>query len=387
MLGFSATTHPWKDSMGSQRKARSTIPSVQTTRSIEPFRTAEHAARLREKREERPSRGKSAARIKGLLGILVALALVSCAAPSKIFHYQPSPDLVWYQSEASDAATRKDLEACQGAASQARTLAGCMQGKGYLLMDRPVAELLRVRALREKGLAAATIAERLQLSQAKVETYLDDRYQLPDSQSLGRLPVDVLAKAGKPAVKPLIADLSADDPLVRRQAVDALGRIGDRRAVVPLIETLRDGDSLVRGHAVEALGRLKDPRAVAPLIVILRSKEQPPHVRMSAAEALGTIGDPSAVEPLILALLDAYWGVRSRAAQALGRLKDPRAVAPLIGALQDKESAVRANAAQTLGELNDRRAVKPLTAALQDPDRDVRNRADLALRRLAGTAP
>lgn len=373
--------------MSSPSKVSPIMPSLKRAQRIEPFHHMEEPPRLRKKREEQPSHGESTARIKVLLGIFVTLALVSCAAPSKIFHYQPSPDLVWYRPDASEAATRTDLDACQGTVSATRTLAGCMQGKGYLLMDRPVAELLRVRALKEKGLAVGTIAERLQLSQAKVETYLDDRYQLPDSPTLGRLPVEVLAKAGKPAAKPLIGALSADDPLVRRQAVDALGRIGDRRAVEPLIGTLKDRDSLIRGHAVEALGRIKDPQAVAPLVVILSSKEQPSHVRMSAAEALGAIGDPRAVEPLTLALLDQHWGVRSRAAQALGRLKDPRAVAPLIGALQDKEAAVRANAAESLGELGDRRAVKPLTAALQDPDRNVRKKADLALRRLTGTAP
>jgi hypothetical protein len=342
---------------------------------------------LRKKREEPPSPGHSAAHVNWLLGIALTLSLVSCAAPSKIFRYEPSPDLVWYRQDASEAATRAELDACQGMVSATRSLAGCMQGKGYLLMDRPVAELLRVRALKEKGLAAGTIAERLQLSQAKVETYLDDRYQLPDSPSLGRLPVEVLAKAGKPATKPLIDALSADDPLVRRQAADALGRIGDRRAVEPLIGTLKDQDSLIRGQAVQALGRIKDPQAVPPLVAVLNGREQPSHVRMNAAEALGAIGDPRAVEPLIMALRDQHWGVRSRAAQALGRLKDPRAVAPLVGALQDKEAAVRANAAESLGIMGDRRAVKPLTAALQDPDQDVRKKADLALRRLTGTAP
>ena len=347
----------------------------------------EEPPRLQEKGEAQPYPRESTARIKVLLGIFVTLALVSCAAPSKILRYEPPPDLVWYRQDASEVATRADLHACQGAASQTKTPAGCMQGKGYLLMDRPVAELLRVRALKEKGLAAESIADRLQLSQAKVETYLDDRYQLPDSPSLGRLPVEVLAKAGKPAVKPLIGALSSDDPLVRRQAVDALGRIGDRRAVEPLIGTLKDRDSLIRSQAVQALGRIKDPQAVTPLAAVLSSKEQQSHVRMSAAEALGAIGDPRAVEPLILALRDEHWGVRSRAAQALGRLKDPRAVAPLIGALQEKEAAVRANAAEALGTMGDRRAVKPLTAALQDSDRDVRKKADLALRRLTGTAP
>jgi hypothetical protein len=364
------------------------MPPVKTAQRIEPFQAIKAPPRLlREQREQHSSPGGSAARVKVLLAILVALALASCAAPSKIFLYQPPPDLVWYRQDASEAATRADFDACQGVVSAARTLVGCMQGKGYLLVDRPVAELLRVRALKEKGLNAGTIAERLQLSPAKVETYLDDRYQLPDSPTLGRLPVEVLAKAGKPATKPLIGALSADEPLVRRQAVDALGRIGDRRAVEPLIGTLKDQDSLIRGQAVQALGRIKDPQAVTPLVAILNSKEQPSHVRMSAAEALGAIGDPKAVEPLIPALLEEHWGVRSRAAQALGRLKDPRAVSPLIDALQDKEAAVRANAAESLAELGDRRAVKPLTAALQDPDRDVRKKADLALRRLTGTAP
>jgi len=363
------------------------MPSVKTARRIEPFQLLGAPRRLREQHEEQPYPGEPTACLTILLGIVFTLAVVSCAAPSKILRYEPPPDLVWYRQDASEVATRADLHACQGAASQTKTPAGCMQGKGYLLMDRPVAELLRVRALKEKGLAAGSIADRLQLSQAKVETYLDDRYQLPDSPSLGRLPVEVLAKAGKPAVKPLIGALTADDPLVRRQAVDALGRIGDRRAVEPLIGTLKDRDSLIRSQAVQALGRIKDPQAVAPLVAVLNSKEQQSHVRMSAAEALGAIGDPRAVEPLILALRDEHWGVRSRAAQALGRLKDPRAVAPLIGALQDKEAAVRANAAESLGEIGDRRAVKPLTAALQDSDRDVRKKADLALRRLTGTAP
>ena len=41
-------------------------------------------------------------------------------------------------------------------------LAGvCLTMAGMVLMDRPVAELLRVRALKEKGLAAGTIAERV----------------------------------------------------------------------------------------------------------------------------------------------------------------------------------------------------------------------------------
>ena len=318
-----------------------------------------------------------------LVGALL-LCLSSCVPPPQIFREAAPPDLVWYQEDASQDATKADLEVCASAPSPARTPAGCMQGKGYLLIDRQVAELLRVRGLRAKGLSAGAIAERLTLSRQRVETYLDDGYQLPESPTLGRLPVEILTKAGKPAVKALIEALEADDPLIRRQAADALGRIGDPRAVEPLIATLKDRDALIRGHAVQALGRIKDPRAVTPLIAILNSREQESHVRMNAAEALGAISDPRAVEPLILALLDDSWGIRSRAALALGKLKDPRVVGSLIGALQDKEAAVRGSAAEALGIVGDARAVKPLTAALQDTDRDVRKKAAVALRRLTG---
>jgi HEAT repeat protein len=322
---------------------------------------------------------------KLLLPIALLLLFLSACAPGRFLYYQPSPvELVWYREDASESATKADIEVCRSAPSPGRSVAGCMQGKGYLLIDRPMAELLRVRALRAKGFSVGAIAGHLQLPRQRVETYLDDSYQLPESPTLGRVPVEILAKAGKPAVRPLINALDADEPLIRRQAADALGRIGDPQAVEPLIATLNDRDLLVRAHAVQALGRLRDPRAVAPLIAILNSREQEAYVRMDAAEALGAIGDPSAVEPLILALLDNYWGIRSRAALALGKLKDPRAVGSLIGALQDREAAVRGSAAEALGIMGDGRAVKPLTAALQDTERDVRKKAALALRRLTG---
>lgn len=339
---------------------------------------------VRKKTREHPYPDHATAWVTSLLGTLAILSFVSCA-PLKTLEAPAKPDLVWYRQDASEAFTKSDLETCGSTPSPAKPLAACMQAKGYLLIDRPVAELLQVQTLKDKGLPVGTIADRLQLSKKKVETYLDEGYQLPESPALGRLPVEILTKVGKPAVNPLIEALASDELLVRRQAVDALGRIGDPRAVDPLLATLNDQDSLVRGHAIEALGRIKDPRAVPPLIALLSAKDEQPHVRMSAAEALGTMKDKRALEPLVLALLDEHWGVRSRAVQALGQLGNPRAVGCLIGALQDKEPAVRGHAAQALGIMSDGRAVKPLTAALEDPDREVRKKAALALRRLTGT--
>jgi HEAT repeat protein len=47
------------------------------------------------------------------------------------------------------------------------------------------------------------------------------------------------------------------------------------------------------------------------------------HVRKKAVEALGKIGDKKAVEPLILALKDAFPDIREEAAEALVKIGEP----------------------------------------------------------------
>ena len=53
--------------------------------------------------------------------------------------------------------------------------------------------------------------------------------------------------------------------ILRRHAVDALGKFGDERAVPFLIESLRDEDLEVRVNAMMALGRIGDKAAVPAL--------------------------------------------------------------------------------------------------------------------------
>ena len=118
---------------------------------------------------------------------------------------------------------------------------------------------------------------------------------------------------------------------IRNIAIDALGKIGDKRAVEPLIKTFKDyfihrteiGDTQwINGnwvsYAAEALGKIGDKRAVAPLIKALEYRIH--HHRNIAAEALGNLGDKRAVEPLIKALKDEDEDVRESAAYALNQL-------------------------------------------------------------------
>ena len=309
---------------------------------------------------------------------LFGLSLVACATTVT------KPKQVWYQQDTLDSTMRADLAACKSDTTDPEMIAHCMRTRGYLLIPQPQAELLIVRSLQEEGLSDDEIATQLQWNEKKVRRYLDEDYELPRTASLGRQPIEISTRIGKPAVKPLIADLKDNDPLVRSNAVQALGAIKDPRAVEPLIAVLNDKDPLIQRQAVKAVGRINDLRALEPLIKVLQNREKKPHVRMSSAEALGTMGDSRAVEPLVAALNDPYWDVRAHSAEALGRIRDPRAVEPLIAALKDQDATVRGNAADGLAKIRDPRAIEALSTALTDKSKTVRKKAARALAVIVG---
>jgi len=59
-------------------------------------------------------------------------------------------------------------------------------------------------------------------------------------------------------VPPLIKVLKDKSWVVRRDATEALGKIGDTSALTPLTEALRDKDGNVRVYAAEALKKLQE---------------------------------------------------------------------------------------------------------------------------------
>ena len=116
----------------------------------------------------------------------------------------------------------------------------------------------------------------------------------------------------------------------------------------------------VKQQAVRALGKIRDKRAVRALISA--QKDDVVEVRREAAEALGRIGRVDSIEPLTRALRkDEALEVRSQAAEALGEIGDTRAVLSLITALGDTESQVRECVAKVLGKMGDSQAIEPLT--------------------------
>ncbi len=195
---------------------------------------------------------------------------------------------------------------------------------------------------------------------------------------------------------------------MRAAAVEALGRMGDKRIVEPIAESLlKDGSWDVRKLSVEALGRIREDRATELLWQALLDADH--DVRQTAAAALGQIPDPRSIAPLVLALKDESSSVRQAAKAALRQIDRQWEISPgaqsmvpqLEAALNDREYWVAQSAADTLAKINDMRqrseasaltedpakkkldqAIAILSDTLRDVDRDLRQAAAEALGRI-----
>lgn len=97
------------------------------------------------------------------------------------------------------------------------------------------------------------------------------------------------------AVVPVKKALGHPDPVVRRNAATALGRIGvpDPQVIATLSERLGDGDAAVRGDAARSLGWF-GPEAKAAVPALRKLLEDGDRsVRDRAKQALGRIAPPS----------------------------------------------------------------------------------------------
>src|SRR5438876_538861 len=192
----------------------------------------------------------------------------------------------------------------------------------------------------------------------------------------------ILAAADARAFDPALFGeaLRHPEPLVRRQAALAAGRIGDPAAVDALVEALGDSNQGVAAAAAFGLGLLKESRAVAPLLALVRSvpatSQGPPQTE--AVTALARIGGDDGARALRELLgLGTTAGVATSAVQSAALLDawrlGPRAPVPaLIGYARDPDVTGRWRALYSLAQLRVARAVTTLLDALQDPQPMVR---------------
>src|SRR3989441_9884784 len=205
--------------------------------------------------------------------------------------------------------------------------------------------------------------------------------QQPD-EALVRDPARILAAADARAFDPALCGeaLRPPEPLVRRQAALAAGRIGDPAAVDALVEALGDSNQGVAAAAAFGLGLLKESRAVAPLLALVRSvpatSQGPPQTE--AVTALARIGGDDGARALreLLGLGTTAGGATSAGQSAAlldaWRLGARAPVPALIGYARDPDVTARWHALYSLARLRVARAVTTLLDALQDPQPMVR---------------
>jgi HEAT repeat protein len=209
----------------------------------------------------------------------------------------------------------------------------------------------------------------------------------------------------------LMAALTSPVERVVSLAAETLGKLRVREAVQPLAQLiLRHGDRDVRRQALKALGRIGDPMAIR--FVISALEDENGHVRAAAATVLGKWINQSGIEPLCgrllvepfadvrVAIVDALCAnphplisevlmglllnhereeVREAAARGLGRLRPPAALRPLLDVASDPSWLVRAAIIQAIGRYPVRAAFEALRLALTDDHEKVRLASLLAL--------
>ena len=157
--------------------------------------------------------------------------------------------------------------------------------------------------------------------------------------------------------------------IVRKNAAEALGKIGSFSSVPALEQILQeDPDRFVRKNAAEALGKIGDP-SCAPVLELALQQDVDRFVRKNAAEALGKIGDPSCVPALELALLsDDSQFAQEAVLQALGRLKCPGSHRHIKAFLDSSSISVKVAAVEAIAQIQSDEARNLLARILEDDD-------------------
>ncbi len=172
------------------------------------------------------------------------------------------------------------------------------------------------------------------------------------------------------------------DPIVRRHAALAMGRIGNPAAAPILLRLMSDPDSMVQRDAVFAVGQLAAPTALERLrdMVLNTPPEEQHEAQVEAAAALAKIGGPEAAGTLS-ELLSRWVGIAStqnvpitvrRALSEVWRLGDLAPVAVTTQYAEAANAETRWRAVYSLGWLGVPAASNVLLRATEDRDPLVR---------------
>lgn len=148
---------------------------------------------------------------------------------------------------------------------------------------------------------------------------------LPEVEANSRkFVVEALACGGTDeAVDTLVASVRGDDVTIAVAAMDALAGLGGAKVESVLRERLREGSPFERAAALDALDRLSVVVGFDELEPLLADRL----LRRIALDALGRTGDERALPPLLSALGDRSTAVATRALTGMFRLQATNAAA------------------------------------------------------------
>ncbi len=204
-------------------------------------------------------------------------------------------------------------------------------------------------------------------------------------EMLGDLSSSVRAEAreglllfGEAAISSLVDACASPSAVVRWEAVNLLGMIGDPRGLDAVLRVATtDPDVHARWRANWALTRVDDGTAGLRLIVLLTTDDA--IIAWNAAVALSLFDALEAV-PILHAGLDAEGWQQWEAVNALGRVWNDETTPKLIVVLQEGPEDVRKEAALSLGRIGGGEVLVILLVALaEDPSFEVRWRAAMMI--------
>lgn len=182
--------------------------------------------------------------------------------------------------------------------------------------------------------------------------------------------VIALGRIGDKRAAPGLISLLEDDPELAIISAGALAKIGDRNAFEALLKHIAHRDVGVRQAVISALNSIGHPDMAEKMLIFLKDKD--PIVRESAVKIAGYFGYPECIELLIERCTDEAENVRYAAIQCLPFLEDKRVLSIIVNALKKDTPKVRAASAYALGQLEDEEAFFYLKDAVYDTDPWVR---------------
>jgi len=163
----------------------------------------------------------------------------------------------------------------------------------------------------------------------------------------------------------IIKALEEKKPIDYRYAIEALGRIGDEKAVRFLLIVFEDEQMRDYWPNIAVAMSHSSPYVTASLLKKLTDPDL--DVSVNALEALGRSGQKEVVSPIVRSLVkETHSSAKSAAIVSLGRLRAREAVPHLIDALKGNDTKLQKEAAIALGEIQDEQAIKPLFDILKE---------------------